>query len=314
MPAAIETTQLTKFYGEFVGLRDLNLEVYPGEVFGLLGPNGAGKSTTIRLLLDFIKPTRGSSRVLGLDSHEGSQEIRRRTGYLPGDFITYPNLTAEQVFEYFINLRGGAEPQDMDSLCERFRLDSSRKFGELSRGNRQKVGLVQAFMGNPELLVLDEPTSGLDPLLQAEFLELVNERKETGATQFVSSHLLHEVEAVCDRVGIIREGQLVALETIEALRARARATVTVEIGDGAVASAAEAFSRIEGVEVGEVDGDTITLLSSDSIDAIVKTAARFTVTSLESRPPALDEVFMAYYNDAADGSEATEVQTKGEGS
>ncbi len=296
MPAAIETDQLTKFYGEFVGLRDLDLVVEPGEVFGLIGPNGAGKTTTIRLLLDFIKPTHGSARVLGLDTHAGSQEIRRRTGYLPGDFITYPNLTADQIFDYFANLRGGDVDAGRKELCERFRLDSYRKFGELSRGNRQKVGLVQAYMGHPELAILDEPTSGLDPLLQIEFLDLVKERRAAGVTQFVSSHLLPEVEAVCDRVGIIKDGRLIALETIDALRARARATVTIGFKDGAETRAADAFSRIPGVEVNKVSDSLITLRSQGDIDSVVKTAARFEIASFESHPPALDEVFMAYYN------------------
>ncbi len=303
MPAAIETHGLTKFYGEHVGLRDLTLEVEPGEVFGLLGPNGAGKTTTIRLLLDFIKPTRGSATVLGLDSHAGSMEIRRRTGYLPGDFISYPNLAAGEVFDYFIHLRGGERPGDLQAMCERFKLDASRKFGELSRGNRQKVGLVQAYMGGPELVVLDEPTSGLDPLLQIEFQELVRERRAAGATQFISSHLLHEVEAICDRVGIIREGQLVALEKIEALKARARSAMTVEVADDATA-AAEAFGNIADIEVTEVSGHRITLSSAGDIDAVIKTAARFEVTSFESHPPALDEVFMAYYGGENDSGES----------
>lgn len=304
MPAVIETKQLTKFYGEYVGLRELDLEVHPGEVFGLLGPNGAGKTTTIRLLLDFIKPTRGNATVLGLDTHAGSKEIRQRTGYLPGDFTAYPNITVGEVFQYFINLRGGAIPVDLGVLCERFKLDSSRKFGELSRGNRQKVGLVQAYMGAPDLVILDEPTSGLDPLLQIEFQQLVHERKKARTTQFISSHLLPEVEAICDRIGIIREGRLVALETIDALKARARSTVTIQVETSDALSAVEALGQIPGVDVSEVAGDRITLRTKDSIDAVVKTAALFTVVSFESHPPALDEVFMSYYSgELANGAE-----------
>lgn len=306
-PALIQTAGLTKLYGAQVGLLDLDLQVEEGEVFGLLGPNGAGKTTTIRLLLDFIKSTNGSAMVFGLDTRHGSKEIRRRTGYLPGDFTTYPNLAARHVFDYFTNLRGTPSP-DLDRLCERFRLDPGRKVGELSRGNRQKVGLVQAYMGAPELLVLDEPTTGLDPLLQVEFQELVLEQKAAGKTQFISSHQLPEVEAICDRVGIIRDGRLVALETMAALKARARTKVTVTLAGSSAAEAMTQFAQLAGVSGVEVNGDRVTLRHSGDIDPVIKVAARFTVASFESQPPALDEVFMAYYNgaEAKDSAEDAE--------
>lgn len=293
---AIETVGLTKFYGTFPGLVDLDLNVQEGEVFGLLGPNGAGKTTTIRLLLDFIKATRGTAKVFGLDVEAHSRTIRSRTGYLPGDFVTYGNITANDVFNYFTSLRG-KPPEGKDELCERFRLDQGRKVGELSRGNRQKVGLVQAYMGNPDLLVLDEPTTGLDPLLQAEFLELVLETRDTGRTQFVSSHLLPEVEAICDRVGIIRDGKLVALETMSALKAKARARITITLaGDTPPGQAAAQFERVQGVTKVHVDGNVLVLRHVGDIDPLIKMAAQFTVASFESHPPALDEVFMAYYD------------------
>lgn len=296
MPPVIETARLTKFYGPHAGLQELDLSVDAGEVFGLLGPNGAGKTTTIRLLLDFIKPTTGTAQVFGLDTRSSSLQIRARTGYLPGDFISYPNLTAGEVLDYFTNLRGGDRQADRDELCERFKLDQSRKFGELSRGNRQKVGLVQAYMGDPELIVLDEPSGGLDPLLQIEFQQLVRERQQRGRTQFISSHLLPEVEAVCDRVGIIREGRLVALETVSEIRARAQSKITVGVAEDEVENAAKAFSEIEGCEVTAAEGTLITLRYTGDIDPVIKAAAQFTVASLESHPPALDEVFMAYYS------------------
>jgi ABC-2 type transport system ATP-binding protein len=298
MPALIETTRLTKFYGAHPGLLDLDLEVEQGEVFGLLGPNGAGKTTTIRLLLDFIKATSGTARVFGLEIHTGSQEIRSRTGYLPGDFTAYANLTSDQVFDYFSNLRQ-SEPLEKDRLSERFMLDTDRKIEQLSRGNRQKVGLIQAYMGSPDLLILDEPTTGLDPLLQVEFQDLVLEQKAAGKTQFISSHQLPEVEAICDRVGIIRDGRLVALETMAALRARARMKVTITLAEGDVADAAPALGKVEGVSAVKVSGSTITLRHNGEIDPIIKVTARFTVRSFESQPPALDEVFMAYYNGEA---------------
>lgn len=296
MPAVVETWKLTKFYGRHAGLRDLDLRVEEGEVFGLLGPNGAGKTTTIRLLLDFIKCTGGRATVFGLPTTSASREIRRRTGYLAGDFTAYPNLTAGEVFDYFMHLRGNTPAPGLDELTDRFKLDHSRKFGELSRGNRQKVGLVQAYMGSPEMVILDEPTSGLDPFLQIEFRKLVLERKRSGITQFISSHLLPEVEAVCDRVGIIREGRLVAVETMVAMRARAVAKATLVIENGAAAEAAAAFAQIDGVDVTEVAGDKITLRAAGEVDSVIKAAARFTVGSFEIRPPALDEVFMAHFN------------------
>lgn len=296
MTPVIETNRLTKFYGPHAGLQDLSLSINQGEVFGLLGPNGAGKTTTIRLLLDFIKATSGAAQVFGLDTESSSLEIRSRTGYLPGDFISYPNLTAGEVLDYFSNLRGGTPLTNRDALCERFKLDQSRKFGELSRGNRQKVGLVQAYMGDPELIVLDEPSGGLDPLLQVEFQELVRERQKQGRTQFISSHLLPEVEAVCNRVGIIRDGRLAALETVAAIRTRARSRITIRVAEDEVTEATNAFSVIEGCEVSGSEGSTITLQYTGAIDPVIKTASRFTIASLESHPPALDEVFMAYYS------------------
>ncbi|MDP6668151.1 MAG: ABC transporter ATP-binding protein, partial [Dehalococcoidia bacterium] len=211
MTAAVATTGLTKFYGVHRGITDVNLAIREGEVFGLLGPNGAGKTTCIRLFLDFIHPTSGSATVLGLDSRADSVRIRRHVGYLPGEFVTYEKLTVLDLLEYFANLRNG-DLGKAHLLAERFALDLTRKIGELSRGNRQKLGLVQAFMSDPRLLILDEPSTGLDPLLQQEFHALVREEVEAGKTFFISSHVLSEVEIICDRVGIIREGSLVTVE------------------------------------------------------------------------------------------------------
>ncbi len=309
MPPVIETTRLTKFYGPHPGLENLDLAVEPGQVFGLLGPNGAGKTTTIRLLLDFIKPTSGTASVFGLSVESDSIEIRSRTGYLPGDFIAYPNLTAGQVLDYFSNLRESDAQIGREELCERFKLDQNRKFGELSRGNRQKVGLVQAYMGDPELIILDEPSGGLDPLLQIEFQELVRERRVAGRTQFISSHLLPEVEAVCDRVGIIREGRLVGLETMADLRERAQARVTVQVASSETPDAAEAFRAIPDCEVVAVENDMISIRHRHQIDTIIKVSGRFTVSSFESNPPALDEVFMDYYSGESNGAESDEAGT-----
>ncbi|MYK60767.1 MAG: ATP-binding cassette domain-containing protein, partial [Chloroflexi bacterium] len=189
----IKLENLTKHYGEIVGIQDLSLEVTEGEVFGLLGPNGAGKTTTIRLILDFIRPTSGKAAVFGLSPRSDGTDIRRRVGYLPGDFVTYDHMTGATVTEYFTHLRG-AGPVKLGALCERYKLDISRKIGQLSKGNKQKIGLVQAFMNDPDLLILDEPTAGLDPLLQYEFQKMIHEEKAQGKTIFMSSHLMSEVE------------------------------------------------------------------------------------------------------------------------
>ncbi|MCH7706430.1 MAG: ABC transporter ATP-binding protein, partial [Chloroflexi bacterium] len=199
----ILTEGLTKSYGKSRGIVDLNLEVRAGEVFGFLGPNGSGKTTTMRLLLDFIRPTRGRAEVFGLDVRTESMEIRRRVGYLPGDLAMYENLTGRELLTYFANLQGGVSWSYTEALAERLGLDLSRPIRTLSTGNKQKVGLVQAFMHQPELLVVDEPTSGLDPLVRQEFYRIVQEAKAEGQTVFLSSHILAEVERIADRVGII---------------------------------------------------------------------------------------------------------------
>ena len=292
MTGPISTTDLTKFYGTHRGISGVSLDINEGEVFGLLGPNGAGKTTCIRIFLDFIHPTSGSATVLGMDSRSDSVEIRRNVGYLPGDFITYEKLTAEELLQYFANLRGG-HLRKAKVLAERFDLDLSRKIGELSRGNRQKVGLVQAFMSDPKLLILDEPTTGLDPLLQQEFHTLVLEEAEAGKTLFVSSHVLPEVEVICDRVGIIREGSIVAVEEVATLRKR---TVTkIEIEFGQAISKAE-FEGVDGVSEVTIKDHHLSCNVTGSVDSLIKLAARYTVVNIQSGHPALEEVFLTYYS------------------
>lgn len=296
MTAVINTADLTKFYGEHRGILDVNLEINEGEVFGLLGPNGAGKTTCIRVFLDFIRPSSGSATVLGMDSRADSVSIRQRVGYLPGDFITYEKLTALELLEYFANLRGGNLVKAR-ILADRFNLDLTRKIGELSRGNRQKVGLVQAFMSDPDLLILDEPTTGLDPLLQQEFHQLVIEEAKAGKTLFVSSHMLAEVEIICDRVGIIREGSLVTVEEVAVLRERALTRVEIEFGDTVSAADFEAVDGVTDVVVGE---HLFTCNVSGSVDSLIKAAARHNVVRIQSGQPGLEEVFLAYYNNKSD--------------
>ncbi|MCS5643199.1 MAG: ABC transporter ATP-binding protein [Dehalococcoidia bacterium] len=292
MTGPISTTDLTKFYGTHRGISGVSLDINEGEVFGLLGPNGAGKTTCIRIFLDFIRPSSGSATVLGMDSRSDSVEIRRNVGYLPGDFITYEKLTAEELLQYFANLRGG-HLRKAKVLAERFDLDLSRKIGELSRGNRQKVGLVQAFMSDPKLLILDEPTTGLDPLLQQEFHTLVLEEVEAGKTLFVSSHVLPEVEVICDRVGIIREGSIVAVEEVATLR---KQTVTkIEIEFGQAISKAE-FEGVDGVSEVTIKDHHLSCNVTGSVDSLIKLAARYTVVNIQSGHPALEEVFLTYYS------------------
>ena len=216
--AIIETDQLTKRYGPVRGIDEVSISVERGEVYGFLGPNGAGKTTTIRTLLDLLHPTSGRATIFGLDSHEQSREIRARLGNLPGDFACDPRLTGREFLEFCAEARGMNGLGTASLLAQRFEADLDRRIGELSRGNRQKIGLIQALFHDPELLMLDEPTTGLDPLMQEEFLAVITEYRDRGGTVFLSSHDLDEVERVCDRVAIIREGRLAAVERVTELR------------------------------------------------------------------------------------------------
>ncbi len=301
MTPAIETTGLTKFYGSAPGIIDLDLCVDVGEVFGFIGPNGAGKSTSIRTLLNFLFPTRGSGRILGLDIIEDSIEIRRRTGYLPGDLSMYETMTAREFLIYFANLRKVDTGAAVASLAERFELDLDRKIKDLSTGNRQKVGVVNAFMHEPELLILDEPTSGLDPLMQQEFQSLINEVRDEGRTVFLSSHILPEVDRIADRVGIVRESRLIAVDTVEAFKTKAHSTVTIQFASPVDPGS---FSEIDGVRSVESrnDGAVLAITVSGALDPVVKEAARHTVVSLSTREGELEEVFLSYYGVGDDAS------------
>jgi beta-exotoxin I transport system ATP-binding protein len=290
---AIETAGLTKFYGAQRGIEDLDLRVEQGEVFGYLGPNGAGKTTTIRLLLDLIRPTRGSARIAGLDVHAKSVEARRLTGYLPGELKPPAHSTAAGFLDYLGRLRGGVERRAVEELAERLELDLERRIGDLSKGNKQKVGIVAAFMHDPELLVLDEPTSGLDPIRQEDVLDLVRERAAAGRTVFLSSHELDQVEHVAERVGIVREGNLVAVESIVALKERAIRKVEVRLAEPA--EGVERLRDVPGVESFALDGDLVSLEVHGAMDVLVKELATFPVQTLTSTPPELDEIFLSYY-------------------
>lgn len=289
---AISTERLVKSYGRNRGLTGLDLEVHAGEVYGFLGPNGAGKSTTIRLLLDLIRPTSGTATVLGLDPRRDGVALRARVGYLAGDFVVDGRQTGMELLTYLGNLRGGVPRARIEELAERLELDLSRRIKGLSKGNRQKLGVVQAFMHSPELLILDEPTSGLDPFLQQEFVRMIWAAKAAGQTVFMSSHVMSEVQQTADRVGIIREGRLVAVERVEDLRERA--VRRIEIQFDAQVDPAE-FQNLAGVNDLTVDGSLLRCRLDGRADELVKAAARHTVISMRSEEPDLEELFFTYY-------------------
>jgi ABC-2 type transport system ATP-binding protein len=264
--AAIETRGLSKRYGRHgvLALDELDLRVGSGEVFGFLGPNGAGKTTTIRLLLDLLRPTSGSAHVLDLDTSTGGLEIRRRVGYLPGELPFAARETAATLLTFLGNLRGGVPANRIHTLAERFNLDLTRSVRALSKGNKQKVALVQAFMHDPELLILDEPSSGLDPLLQQEFLALIREVRNAGHTVFMSSHILAEVDEIADRIAVLRQGRLVTIESVAGLRERAGHSTEIWFAQPVPA---DAFGGLEGVRDVVVDGNTLRCVVEESADA-----------------------------------------------
>jgi ABC-2 type transport system ATP-binding protein len=288
--AAIRTENLTKHFGAVRALQGLEIEVSLGEVFGYLGPNGAGKTTTIRLLLDLIRPTAGTVTVLG--GSPGDPAIRHRIGFLPADLAVDPRYTANDLLDFYGKLRGGHDPAWVRSLLERFDLDPTRRFGELSTGNRRKLGIISAFAHRPELLIVDEPTSGLDPLLQAEFNRLVREVTGHGATVFLSSHVLPEVEELAARVAILRQGELVTVSTVADLRAQARTRMELRL---AAPAPAGAFAGVPGVLEERTQGATIHLVVEGSMEAVIARAATLGVQRLLTHEADLEEVFLSYY-------------------
>ena len=296
---AVEAVGLVKRYGNArtgrTALSGLDLTVDRGEVFGFLGPNGAGKTTTIRLLLDLIRPTSGTLRVLGADPRD-AVATRRRIGYLAGDFRIDGRQTGHEALTYLGELRGGVPAARIDELAARLDLDLGRRISTLSKGNRQKVGVVQAFMHRPELLVLDEPTSGLDPFLQQRFVELVREAGANGQTVFMSSHVMSEVQQTCHRVGIIREGELVTVADVDALRSQARRKVEIVFAGSVDAAGFEALPELQNVSVEpSAEGSVLHALLAGSPDGLVKAAARYQVTSLLAEEPELEEIFFTFY-------------------
>lgn len=289
---AIRTEGLIKDFGRTRALDRLDIEVRTGEVFGFLGPNGSGKTTTIRLLLDLIRPSEGCATVLGLDPRSDGVKLRRRIGYLAGDFVVDGRQTPRELLTYLANLRGGVPAGRIAELAGRLTLDLSRKIEDLSRGNRQKVGLVQAFMSDPELLILDEPTSGLDPFFQQEFRAMARQAASDGRTVFMSSHVMSEVQRTADRVGVIRRGRMEAIEAIDELQLRSARRIEV-VFDSPIA--AKEFIGLAGVSEVSVDGQLLKCRLRGRADDLVKTVARHGVVSVTAEEPDLEDLFFDAY-------------------
>lgn len=294
MSVAIQTEGLTKDYGSGRGVFGLDLEVEAGEAFGYLGPNGAGKTTTIRLLMDMIRPDRGRAEIFGVDCQAHPVQVKRLVGYMPGELPQWGGLRARQIVAYVGGLRGGVDSARVSALAERLDLDLGRRFREYSTGNKRKLGLVLAFMHRPRLLVLDEPTAGLDPLLQQEFYRLVAEAREEGTTIFLSSHVLSEVEHVCQRVGIIRRGRLAQVGRLEDLHHLRYHRVEVDFAGEVPVAAVKAVPDVEQVQV---EDHHLTCTVRGGFGPLLAALGKGEVLNLVSHEPSLEDVFLTYYQD-----------------
>ncbi len=296
--ALVQTEKLTKRYGSSRGIDDVTFAIHEGEVFGFLGPNGAGKTTTIRTLMGLLRPTSGQATIGGLDCWGQSPDVKRLVGYLPGEFSFDPGLTGAQIITYLANLRGGVDSAYMAHLVERLELDPSKRFREYSRGNKQKIGLIQAFMGKPRLLILDEPTSGLDPLNQQEFYKMVAETRADGRSVFLSSHVLPEVEHTCDRVGIIRAGQLVKVGGVSELKDLRQRVLEIQFPQDADASWFNTLSGVISVTTDEPKTARVTI-GGDMADAL-RVAVEHGALNIATQEPSLEDIFLRYYEPASE--------------
>lgn len=286
----IECSNLTKDYGSGHGLFNLNLSISQGEVFGLIGPNGAGKSTFIKLLMDLINPTSGKARIFNLDSQKNSVELKKHIGYLPGELMQFPSVTAGYILNLLMNVRKIDARDYINDLAKRLQLDLTRKFQDLSHGNKQKVGLIQAFLHKPKLLILDEPTLGLDPIIQRELRNLIQESKENGSTVILSSHVLTEVESVCSRIGLINDGRVIKEGTMQELKKTRSHIVTAKL-IGSLSSRDEL--EAVGVHNLKIVGQDISFEVHGEIDRALKVLAKYEVIELDSRELSLEEVFFS---------------------
>jgi ABC-2 type transport system ATP-binding protein len=294
---AIHTKGLTKHYGDVQALVDLDLDIRRGEIFGFLGPNGAGKTTMIRTILDEIRPTSGKATILGMDTHVDCVKIRNHIGYVPGDLALYPNLTGRDTLTYFANLRGGVDWDFVNALADRLDADLTKKVGDLSSGNRQKVGLIQAFMNKPEVLIMDEPSSGLDPLVQREFQAMMREVASDGRTVFLSSHTLSEVQRVADRVGIIRRGKLITVEEVASLRSKAIRTVNLFFDEQVVGAD---FESLPGVRDVKVENHHVILSFDGQMETLLRVAAeKYSLLDIATQEADLEEIFLTYYEEVS---------------
>ena len=292
--AVIELNHVTKMYGTSRGVSDLNLEVNEGEVTGFLGPNGAGKTTTISMLMDLIRPTSGEIKIFGMDTRKQGVEVRKRIGFLAGDFALDKDLTGWQQLKYYGNLRGSFDKAYIQELADRLECDLSKRFKNLSRGNRQKVGLISALMHRPELLIFDEPTSGLDPLMQAEFNKIIAEHKAAGKTAFISSHVLSEVEALCDNVAFIREGEIVATRTMQELTDTATRYIRVTTKDKKLL---DQLGKLSGTKIQSETNEYTEFTSTGDINTVLGLLAKHKVQNVTITEADLESIFMHYYQE-----------------
>jgi ABC-2 type transport system ATP-binding protein len=295
---SIVTSGLTKYYGPHVGVSDLNLSVKEGEVFGFLGPNGAGKTTTIRLLMGLLRPTRGTMIVLGCEPSRNRVELFRRIGYLPGEVGVYGDLTGNEYLSHLMNLRTGTPDRRLErrlaELKGNFDVNYEKRIKDYSKGMRQMLAIIQAFMHDPQLVVLDEPTSGLDPVMQERFYALIAKEKQSGKTVFLSSHILSEVERLCDRVGFIKKGNLVAIEQLGSLRSIAGKKVTIALR-GDPRPAAQVLESLTGVRKLKVDHDVITFFYGQNMTALLKQVSGLDVKDFECQTPSVEDIFVGLY-------------------
>jgi ABC-2 type transport system ATP-binding protein len=293
--SVIDITDLTKFYGKIKGIEHVNLEIGGGEIFGFIGPNGAGKSTTLRILLNLLFPTSGSARILGMDIIRDTKKIKRMVGYVPSDANAYTSMDVSEFLNYCLRFHGvNDDNHRIEDLSGMFDIDLKRKVRDLSMGNRKKVSIVQSLLHNPKLLILDEPTTGLDPLMQSVFFDLLRSENQKGMTIFFSSHILGEVQSLCKKVAIIKEGKIIQIEDIETLRKKQLKKVFIEFGNHIIAD--KESQSIPGIEkVISETGNILSFMFSGNINELVSILAARKIANLTIEEPSLEEIFMHYY-------------------